>query len=185
MMTMSRPRTWSFQNSISFTNTLDFINNEAHQPCSYPKLLVNLSLVGFHQGSKPFFFSWRIIALWWCVGFCCITTRICHNFIYIYIYPFPESLPPHFRFIPLGHHRAPGWAPRVTQQLSTSYLFYTRECHICQCHFLTSPYPLFPRLCPHVCSLCLYLHSFPESRFISTIFIFLFLFLNLFLLVGG
>ena len=178
MMTMSRPRTWSFQNSISFTNTLDFINNEAHQPCSYPKLLVNLSLVGFHQGSKPFFFSWRIIALWWCVGFCCITTRICHNYIYIYIYiyiyPFPESLPPHFRFIPLGHHRAPGWAPQVTQQLSTSYLFYTRECHICQCHFLNSPYPLFPCVHMSVLYVCISIPSLKVGSSVPFLFFYFF-----------
>ena len=27
---------------------------------------------------------------------------------------------------PLGHHRAPDWAPWVTEQLLTSYLFYAR-----------------------------------------------------------
>ena len=80
---MSRPQTWSFQSSISFISTLGFINNKVHQPCSYPNLLVNLSLVGFHQGSKPFFFIWRIIALQWCVGFCHITTWISHNHLYI------------------------------------------------------------------------------------------------------
>ena len=30
-----------------------------------------------------------------------------------------------FSSTPLGHHKVPGWAPCVTQQLPTSYLFYT------------------------------------------------------------
>ena len=40
----------------------------------------------------------------------------------VYIYPplldFPHPTP-------RGHHRAPGWPPCYTQQVSTSYLFYT------------------------------------------------------------
>ena len=76
------------------------------------------------------------------------------------------SLPPHP--IPLGHHRAPGWAPCVIQQLPTSYLFFT-VVNICQCYSLGSSNPLFPLLPPQVHSLHLHLHSFPANRFISTI----------------
>ena len=36
---------------------------------------------------------------------------------------FPSSHP-----TPLGHHRAPGWASSVTQQLPTNHLFYTWQC---------------------------------------------------------
>ena len=46
--------------------------------------------------------------------------------IYTGIYVSPPSHPP----IPplLGHHRAPGWAPCVIQQLPTGYLFYPWYC---------------------------------------------------------
>lgn len=47
-MTMSRHRTRSFQGFTSFISTPDFIKDEAHQPHSYPNLLVNLSIVGHH-----------------------------------------------------------------------------------------------------------------------------------------
>ena len=39
----------------------------------------------------------------------------------------PPLLPPHVT--PLGHHRAPGWAPCVVEQLPTSYLFCTELTH--------------------------------------------------------
>ena len=41
----------------------------------------------------------------------------------------------------------------------------------CWCYFLHSSHSLPPRLCPQVCSLHLYLHSFPIDRFIDTIFL--------------
>ena len=50
---------------------------------------------------------------------------------------------------PLGHHRAPGWAPCVREQLLTSYLFYMVE-HICLCYILHSFHSLLPSLCPQV-----------------------------------
>ena len=55
---------------------------------------------------------------------------------------------------PLDWHRAPGWAPRVVQQLHTSYLFYMWWCVLFQCYPLNASHPLLPLLCPFVCSLC-------------------------------
>ena len=34
-------------------------------------------------------FNWRKFGLWSCIGFCCTTTQISHNYIYIYISPLP------------------------------------------------------------------------------------------------
>ena len=48
-----------------------------------------------------------------------------HSFTYITSL---LSLPPQPQPTPLDHHRAPGWAPCVIQQLPTSYLFYTWWC---------------------------------------------------------
>lgn len=45
---MSRHRTGSFQGFTSFISTPDFIDNESHQPHSYPNLLVHLGIVGLH-----------------------------------------------------------------------------------------------------------------------------------------
>ena len=72
--------------------------------------------------------------------------------------------------IPLGHHRAPAWAPCVIafHQLSVLHVIV----YIRQCHFLCSSHSLFPLLCSwvHSLHLCL-LHSFPVDRFINTIFL--------------
>ena len=52
-----------------------------------------------------------------CVGFCCSTSWISHK--YTYTPPSWASLPPS----PLGHHRAPSWAPCTIQQLSAAICF--------------------------------------------------------------
>ena len=91
-------------------------------------------------------------------------------------------------------------APCATQQLLTSSLFYGASLvahmvknlpavqatwsipgsgrsplhmivNICRCYFLHSSHSLPPQLCPQVHSLHLPLHSFPENRFINTIFL--------------
>ena len=74
------------------------------------------------------------------------------NQLYVYTHPLPlEPLPASCQ--PSSHHRAPGWAPCVVQQLPTSYLFYTWQ-HTCVNATLsicsTLPFPsvstsLFPR----------------------------------------
>ena len=83
-------------------------------------------------------FNWKKITLQWCVDFCHTTTQISHN--YTYVTSLPCTHP-----IPLSHHRVPGWAPCVIQQLLTSYLFHTWQCTYVDdtfsiCPTLSSPY---------------------------------------------
>ena len=47
----------------------------------FPSVFRRLSFFFFRL-----FYNWRIIALLCGVGFCCTTTQISHNYIYIYIY---------------------------------------------------------------------------------------------------
>ena len=78
--------------------------------------------------------------------------------------------PPDDHSAPLGHHRAPGWAPRARQQPPAGYRFRTWQCAR-QCHFLNLSQPLLPLLRPSVPSLHLHLRFFSVSSFISTIFL--------------
>ena len=71
-----------------------------------------------------FIFHWRIIALQYYVGFCRTSTWISHRYTHVpsllnlSLNPIPSR--------PLGCHIAPGWAPCVTGQIPTGYLFYIR-----------------------------------------------------------
>ena len=49
------------------------------------------------------------------------------NQLYIYRHPPFWTVLPH-QLVPLGHNRAPGWAPWAVQHLPTSCLFYTWWC---------------------------------------------------------
>ena len=111
---------------------------------------------------------------------------------HVCIYPLPleplshSPAPPH----PLGHHRAPGWAPCAAASHWLSVLHIRG--YVCQCYSPNASHPLLPPLCPQVCSLRLHLYSCPANRFISTVFldsmfmgyymIFVFLFLTYFTL---
>ena len=92
----------------------------------WPKFILFYGWVIFHcicvpHLLYPFFFNWRIIALKSCVGFYHIATLTSHRYTYVpsILNPFPPPTPSH----PLGCHRALGWAPCVTQQIPTYYLF--------------------------------------------------------------
>ena len=97
------------------------------------------------------FFNWRKIALQCCICFCHTTMRISHNYIYT---PSLLSLLP---LLPRSH------SYRFSQSTSLGSLCYTAASHslsvlhmivyVCQCHFLKSPHPFLPPLCPEVHSL--------------------------------
>ena len=77
--------------------------------------------------------------------------------------------------IPLGHHRAPAWAPCVTYNSFSPAICFTHDSVYMSIYVYAafSVHPtLFPLLCPWVRSLhlCL-LHSLPVDRFIGTIFL--------------
>ena len=96
-----------------------------------------------------FFFNWRIIALQCCGGLCCTSTRIGHNFIYIYIYisispPSWASLSCHST--PLSCRRVPGWALCTTDQRPAGYLLHMMV-YRCPCYFLNLTHPFLPLLC--------------------------------------
>ena len=86
-------------------------------------LVLSKMMVGIFQQCVffiiAFFWNWRIIALQCCVSFHCTTTWIGSKYTYIL------SLSSLVSLTPLGHHRAPSWAPCATWQLPTSYLSYT------------------------------------------------------------
>ena len=71
---------------------------------------------------------------------------------YVYIHPLPPG-PSSPHPTPLGHHRAPGWAPCASHQLPTRYLFYTWQCDL---SVLISRFiPSFPcPPCVHTSILC-------------------------------
>ena len=126
---------------------------------------------GFLSLAELFFFffkifSWKIIALQYCAA-SATSTWISHSNTHIpslsTSLPFPR---------PLACHRALGWAPCVTQQMPTGYLF-----HICYCICFHSTLSIRPTLSLphrtnlHVCLLSLCLHCCPANRFIGTIFL--------------
>ena len=83
------------------------------------------------------FYYWSMIALQNCVSFCCTKKWISSMHIYILL-PLGLSSP---HPTPLGHHRAPSWAPCVTtasHQLSVLHMVM----YVCQCYSLNSSHPL-------------------------------------------
>ena len=93
--------------------------------CTYSGILFSLKQIGnfFFTYIFKIYFSRRMIALHCCVAFCHTPTWISHRYAYV---PSLLTLPPIPLLHPtlLGCHRAPGWAPCITQQIPTGDLFY-------------------------------------------------------------
>ena len=98
---------------------------------------------------------------------CCFllyNKEISHNYTYITSL---LSLCPSSHPTPLGHHRAPIWAPCVIQQFLTSSLVYTWQCINVDATCSTLPTLSFPH-CVHksVLYLCVSI-PFPANSFIN------------------
>ena len=106
-----------------------------------------------------------------CVTFHCTMKWICsftsarciHSSTASWIF-LPSNHPSH-----LGHHRTPSWATCAIPQVSTSYLFYPRQCTCISPNLLMHPTPNPPRV--HKSVLCQHLYSCLSNRFICTIFL--------------
>ena len=86
--------------------------------------------------------------------------------VIIYIYPLPLEPPsPPSHPIPLGHHRAPSWAPYTIEQLPTSYLYY-----IWQCIYVSATLSILPTLSLPHCVHTSVLHSFAVNKLGWTMF---------------
>ena len=115
------------------------------------------------------FFYCSIIAFQHCVTFHCTTKWTSYMYTYT---SFLLNLPtnPH-RPTPLGHHRAPSWAPCAYSSFPLALCLHRVVC-ICQSKSPSSSHPTpLPPLCPHIQSLRLHLCSCPGTRFIYTIFL--------------
>ena len=78
--------------------------------CILPNFTISKSLSSKILVRKIMIF-WSIVALQCCVSFCFTTKWI--SYMYIYIPPSSAPLPLQSYPTPLGHHRAPSWAPSV------------------------------------------------------------------------
>ena len=102
------------------------------------------------------------------VGFCHKTTWISHNYTHV---PFFLNL----------HLLRPFYPSRPSPRARRGSLCYIAASHqlsvlhmlvcVCQGWFLHSALSLFPLMYPQICSLRLHLHSFPENRLITIIFL--------------
>ena len=115
------------------------------------------------------YFSWRLITLQYCSGFCHTLIWISHGFTCV-LHPEPPShLPPHP--IPLGHPSAPGLS---TLSHASNLDWWSVSCMIIymfQCYSLRSSHPHLLPQNPKDCSIHLCLFCCLAYRVIITIFL--------------
>ena len=142
---------------------------------TYQNMIPNIPLIFYFSNLFYFqklivfnlFFNSRKVTLQCRVGFCCITTRISHNYIYICIYgppPSCASLP--FPYpTPLGHHGRQAGLPTLYDNDSPATQF-TRG-HGCLSIFLSPFVPLSPNIftgTTWACGLWLSLNGFKSAQ---------------------
>ena len=77
---------------------------------TFPRSAHMFVVLFFFSLFSHLFFNWRKIALQCCIGFCWTIMQISHNYTHI---PSLSGLSASPQSHPLGHHRAPAWAPCV------------------------------------------------------------------------
>ena len=115
------------------------------------------------------YFSWKLITLQYCGGFCHTFTRISHGCTCVPHPDPPSHLPPHP--IPQGHPSAPALStlPHALNLdwRSTSHIII----YMFQCYSLKSSHPRLLPQSPKVCSLHLCLFCCLTYRVIVTVFL--------------
>ena len=116
------------------------LNGESSHGCTVSDTPGSVQMLFFFFN---LFLNWRKFALQCSVGFRPTTMQISSNYTCITSL---WSLPPFPHATRLGHRRAPGWPPRITQQLLASRLSDTGECADGDAAFCRRP----PSPCPSV-----------------------------------
>ena len=113
-----RVTTHGVAKELDTTLWLKHNKQQLHLQVCHPELSQKSNLIAFLIPSSNLFsfqftFNWSIIALQCCVNFWYTTTWVSYKYThipYILRLPYPTAIHPN----PLGHHRAPSWAPCVT-----------------------------------------------------------------------
>ena len=156
------------EEAVSCEPSLGLHLDNSHSASHFPDSSWNCPFYFFHYFLFKFLIRGSYFPiLWWFLPY----NNVNWPHVHICLLPLepPSHRPPHPT--PLCYHRASAWGS----------LHHTANCHwlsvlhivmyMFQCYSLPSPHPLFPPLCPKVCSSCLHFLCCSASRIISTIFL--------------
>ena len=162
-MGFSRQEYWSgVPSPASVHSKCQFVVDRGNNASEWdlPKI-IDSSPIPMYSSFSIFFLNWGIVALQWCVSFCCTTKWISHMFMYIYsLLKLPPTL--------LAH---PSWSSQSTELSSLGYTAAFHFTHgsvwmsIPMSHLTLLPCPM--STCPLIL-LCVY--SWPAFVFVPVPF---------------